>query len=115
MPKLTALLESDAYKVWNWASAAVEAIQKRKYQRTTAALFGPAGRSAAIERAMRLLKSKDPVDRQGGALALGALGDVAAVPALMDLLEDSDLSVRKAAVKALENLGSGKETPQGSK
>ncbi|MFH0946443.1 MAG: HEAT repeat domain-containing protein [Planctomycetota bacterium] len=115
LPKLTALLESDAYLVRNQAGAAVESIQKRRYQRTTAALFGPAGRSEAIERAMRLLKSEDPIDRQGGALALGALGDVAAVPALMDLLEDSDLAVRKAAVQALENLGRSKETPQSPK
>lgn len=65
-------------------------------------------RSAAAA-AEELLQSPDPVQRQGAAFALGALGEIAAIPALLELLSDTDAAVRGAALKALERLGeSGK-------
>ena len=112
LPKLIALLESNTFMVRNRADQAVLTIQQRKYNRLTADLLGPAGKSAALERALGLIKDDDPVQRQGGALALGALGDAADDPALLDLLEDRDATVRQSAIQALENLG---RRPQGDR
>jgi len=87
--------------------AATEALQRIRDYRALRREFGGGlddGRRAAFEKAKGLLASSDALERGAAALALGALGDVAAVPLLLDLMKDSDHGVRTAAWKALERL-----------
>jgi len=52
------------------------------------------------------LRDKSPDTRAAAALALGRIGDEAAVPSLLPVLEDSDAAVRRAALFALGVIGS---------
>ena len=105
LPTLIPLLDSRDAEIRKRAEEAVEEIRGKKKRRLEAELLGPEGKTASLVRAKALLSDEDPVKRQGGALALGALGDAAAVPLLLDLLDDSSEEVRTAALKALEALG----------
>ncbi|UCH79212.1 MAG: HEAT repeat domain-containing protein [Candidatus Coatesbacteria bacterium] len=51
------------------------------------------------------LQNGSPVRRQGAAVAMGRIGDAAAVEALQGALDDSDENVKKAAAWALKKLG----------
>ncbi len=57
------------------------------------------------------LRSGDPSARQDVAMALGRLGDPAAVPGLLEALHDESSSVRKAAAWALGQIGDRRAAP----
>lgn len=58
----------------------------------------------AVDGLVHLLNSKDPDARYGAALALGDIGDQAAVPALIKALKDEHTAVRFFAMDALGKL-----------
>ncbi len=49
---------------------------------------------------------QDLPERCNGAIALGYLGNEAAVAALMELLQDPEIRVRECAIEALGKIGS---------
>lgn len=105
-PRLVELLDRDVPDVAAAASRALEAIRNRRELKTSTRLALSFDKSQAIADARELLKSDDPMKRRGGALALGALGDLSAVPQLLKLLDDRDAQVRDAVLTALGKLGS---------
>ncbi len=107
LPALAKLLDSPNESLRLHASDAVNAIQLRLRNRQHQSLIAEGGAARTLERARALVRDDDPIRRRGGALALGALGDPAAIPLLLDLLDDEDAAVRDAALRALEKLGGG--------
>lgn len=105
-PRLVDLMDRDVPDVALAASNALEAIRNRRELRAATRLALSFDKSQAIADARELLKNDDPTKRRGGALALGALGDVSAVPLLLKLLDDRDAQVREAALTALGKLES---------
>jgi HEAT repeat protein/tetratricopeptide (TPR) repeat protein len=107
-PRLLEMMEGGDGSVRDVAEEALKSLQKYAETKATLARFGKDDQAAAVQQAEALLKSDDPVKRRGAALALGALGDRAAIAALLRLLNDTDSSVRDAALGALERLGAGR-------
>ncbi len=58
-------------------------------------------------KATEMATSEDPAHRRAAAYALGALKNPAGISLLLDLVKDEDELVQKAAMAALERLGSG--------
>jgi HEAT repeat protein len=104
-PQLIALLDHSDESVRTDAKAALRELREYQELRRSLEEFGLGGRADAVRDAKALLKSTDATKRRGAALALGALGDAAAVPALLECLSDPDDKVREAALGALEKLG----------
>ncbi len=110
-PRLVVLLDDPNAGVAAGAERALDAIRAKREARTAAKLATSFDRSKTIDEARALLSSDDPVKRRGGALALGALGDVAALPALLKLLDDKDPQVREAALTAMSKLDGSPHAP----
>lgn len=105
LPRILELADGGSVSVRAKASETLAKVQARLESRASIELLGPGGLAAALERARVMASSDDPKRRRGAALALGALGDKAAVPMLLDLLEDPDEAVQDAALRGLESLG----------
>jgi HEAT repeat protein len=105
---LVDLLDDPDVQLRKTAKESLEEIRSYSELRTAFERFGREDRRKSFERAKALLDDESPEKRCGGAYALGALGDPAAIPLLLDLLDDGDESVRKAGLAALERLGGGK-------
>lgn len=105
-PKLLELLDRDVPSVSTAAQVALDNIRQRRDLRSATKYSLGFDKSKAIAEARALLGDQDPLKRRGGALALGALGDVSAVPLLLRLLDDRDVQVRETALTALGKLNS---------
>src|SRR5262249_10138898 len=65
---------------------------------------GAEGNLLASECLQEALRSEDPGERQRAAMVLGAVGSASVHQLLTRLLEDPDLSVRRAALKATSKM-----------
>lgn len=111
-PSIVPYLDSKDSTLARAAQKALSAIRERRELRNVTKLSLSFDKSKAIEESRQLLSSEDPVKRRGGALALGALGDVSAIPLLLKLLDDKLPEVREAALSALSKLDSNpRSTP----
>lgn len=105
LPRIVELADAGPLDVRKAATETLAKIRARLEERAAIELFGPSGRVEALKRARAMAGGSDPTQRRAAALALGALGDPAAVPVLLDLVSDEDPEVRAAALAALERLG----------
>jgi tetratricopeptide (TPR) repeat protein len=114
--RLLEILETDTPDVAKAAHGALAAMRSRRELTVSTRLALGFDRSKSIADARAMLDDKDAIKRRGGALALGALGDIASVPRLLKLLDDTDPDVREAALTALGKLeqSSGAANPKSS-
>jgi HEAT repeat protein len=101
---LLALLDDPMPIAARAAQEALAALRTTRELRVKTALDLEFDRGAAITQARAMLADTDALKRRGGALALGALCDVASVPRLVALLDDPDAGVREAALAALAKI-----------
>lgn len=98
------------------AEALIEALQDKKSRNLQLAALKSLGRlrhREAVPAVRQFLDAPDPRLRRTAALALGALGDRAAIPQLLEIARnDESPLVRPAAVEALGEVGDEKLVPQ---
>ena len=111
-PRLLELLDSPHKKVRDAAGAALLSLRSYRDLKGDFERFGKDGPVHALESARARIASDDPVLRRAAALALGALGNPSGVADLLALLDDSDASVKQAALDALERLGGKPPEPR---
>jgi HEAT repeat protein len=104
-PWLIPLLDHPDKSLRESAKAALASIRAYRELKASFSGAGPEGSAKVLADAIALTKDEDPIKRRGGALAIGALGDVAGIPVLLTLLDDEDEEVKRAALLALEKLG----------
>ena len=92
------------------ADQAIDRIRKSLEVQRLIAGFGADARAESIAVVRKNATHEDPVRRRAAALGIAALGDPSGVALLFELLDDDDAGVRKAALDALERLGTGGET-----
>lgn len=114
-PLIVPFLDSSDPSLVRAAQQALAAIRERRELRSATKLSLSFDRTKATEEARDFLKSDDPIKRRGGALALGALGDVSAIPLLLKLLDDKVPEVREAALSALSKLDSSAASANSAK